>query len=187
VFRPIGVLKRIIDLQPRTARRTHRNHFGIVDMVSEDIWMNDRARGAHARLCSRLIVLGSIALLSGCVAPTPYASSRSAVWSHARYKATTPETAASSSSGSAPRLNGYIGLDRPELQALLGDPSAEYRDGVSERLEFHDRGCSLQLRLYPEVDSRVYRTLTFEVSSDDSVVLRERACAERFASRLSSK
>jgi len=80
--------------------------------------------------------------------------------------------------------NAIVGLDRREVEARLGPPTTESQRGLGRAMEYRDRHCSIELTLYPEVKSRVYRALAYQVSSNDHTHQSNRACLERFAARI---
>jgi hypothetical protein len=80
--------------------------------------------------------------------------------------------------------NAIIGRDQPQMAASLGEPVEERERGLGKATEYRDRNCSLEVTLYPEVDTRVYRALAYQVTSDEHTPQSKRACIERFAARV---
>ncbi len=79
------------------------------------------------------------------------------------------------------------GLDQPEIEARLGPPVVEKAQGIGKALEYRERNCSIELTFYPEVETRVYRALAYQVKSDDDTNRGKRACLEHFATLIHAK
>jgi hypothetical protein len=69
-----------------------------------------------------------------------------------------------------------IGMDEQQLRALLGPPAAEEDRPPAKIWRYRKGGCSLNLSLYPDVQTRKFGTLTYEVKSDDNTDEGKRAC-----------
>jgi hypothetical protein len=73
-----------------------------------------------------------------------------------------------------------VGMNEGEVQALLGTPSMveDHAPGKTWRFRKHD--CVLSVALYPDVQTRVFRTLSYEVSSDDNNAGAKQLCETKF-------
>lgn len=80
-----------------------------------------------------------------------------------------------------------IGLDEGELQKLLGPPTLQEDRAPGKTWRYRDGRCTLDLSLYPDVETRVYRTLSYEVSSDDHTDEGKRLCMVELQSRAHGK
>lgn len=73
-----------------------------------------------------------------------------------------------------------VGMDEETLKNLLGQPSASRDETPARVLSYRRSECALNLTLYPDVESRVFRTLSYEVTSDDHDDHAARNCHTRF-------
>lgn len=73
-----------------------------------------------------------------------------------------------------------VGMDENAVQALLGTPSLveDHAPGKTWRFRKHD--CVLSLALYPDVQTRVFRTLSYEVTSDEHNAGAKQLCETKF-------
>lgn len=73
-----------------------------------------------------------------------------------------------------------VGMNEGEVQALLGTPSMveDHAPGKTWRFRKHD--CVLSVALYPDVQTRVFRTLSYEVTSDDHNAGAKQLCETKF-------
>ena len=73
-----------------------------------------------------------------------------------------------------------VGMDEGAIQALLGAPSMveDHAPGKTWRFRKHD--CVLSVALYPDVQTRVFRTLSYEVTSDDHNAGAKQLCETKF-------
>src|SRR5579863_1149138 len=80
----------------------------------------------------------------------------------------------------APPPVQLVGMDEGAVQALLGAPSMveEHAPGKTWRFRKHD--CVLSVALYPDVQTRVFRTLSYEVTSDDHNAGAKQLCETKF-------
>jgi hypothetical protein len=72
-----------------------------------------------------------------------------------------------------------IGLNENQLQSVLGPPAAQSDHSPGKDWQYRDGRCSFILVLYPDVDTRVYHALSYEVISDDSSAGGKRHCLEQ--------
>ena len=78
--------------------------------------------------------------------------------------------------GDGGRPVNLIGLDEQQLRGLLGPPAAEEERPPGKIWRYRKGGCSLNFSLYPDVQTRKFGTLTYEVKSDDNTDEGKRAC-----------
>ncbi|HMA48770.1 MAG TPA: hypothetical protein VKP60_03390 [Magnetospirillaceae bacterium] len=73
-----------------------------------------------------------------------------------------------------------VGMDEGAVQALLGAPSLveDHAPGKTWRFRKHD--CVLSVALYPDVQTRVFRTLSYEVTSDEHNAGAKQLCETKF-------
>ena len=75
-----------------------------------------------------------------------------------------------------------IGLGEEDVRALFGPPTAADSSGPGKTWRYRNGRCTLNLSFYPDVETRVYRTLAYEVTSDDNNAERKRVCLSQFQS-----
>jgi hypothetical protein len=80
-----------------------------------------------------------------------------------------------------------IGLGEQELRAKLGPPAAEEERPPGKILRYRTGGCTLNLSLYPDVQTRKFGTLTYEVRSDDDTDEGKRNCLADLQSRVQAR
>jgi hypothetical protein len=73
-----------------------------------------------------------------------------------------------------------VGLDENQLHQLLGAPASVENHSPGKTLRFRRQDCVLSLALYPDVESRVFRTLSYEVTSDDNSSGTAQQCRAKF-------
>jgi hypothetical protein len=142
------------------------------------------------RPCWQPFCMAAIIVVSGCDSlswsssqqpPTKtvrHAPTRSA----AGTAATTPALApAESTSADVP---SFIGLAEDELVARLGPPAAQRDDQPPGRIwSYRQNNCTVDFTLYPDVQTRVYRALAYEVINDDNSAAAKRVCLAGLESR----
>jgi len=75
-----------------------------------------------------------------------------------------------------------IGLGEEDVRALFGPPTTADASGPGKTWRYRNGRCTLNLSFYPDVETRVYRTLAYEVTSDDNNAERKRVCLSQFQS-----
>lgn len=75
-----------------------------------------------------------------------------------------------------------IGLDEAGIARLLGPPTEQVARAPGKMWLYKKAGCRLDLSLYPDIETRVYRTLAYEVSSDDNSDRGKRLCLSQLQS-----
>lgn len=76
-----------------------------------------------------------------------------------------------------------IGLGEQELRELLGEPMAAEERPPGKIWRYRKGRCTLNLSLYPDVQTRKFGTLTYEVKSDDDTDEGRRLCLDELRSR----
>lgn len=80
-----------------------------------------------------------------------------------------------------PVLTGYR---ESELRALLGPPSSEENRPPGKQWRYRFDKCTLDIQLYPDVETKQYGTLAYKVKSDDDTDEGRRLCLAQLRSRL---
>lgn len=117
---------------------------------------------------------------------SPTARTDKAVPTNARAQETEPTPDGSVSTTAADSL-GLIGLDEQSLRSRLGSPSTAATTGPGKTWLYRNGRCTLNVFLYPDVSTRVYRTLSYEVTNDDSGIKQDRLCLVELQSIARSK
>ena len=79
------------------------------------------------------------------------------------------------------------GKSEAELRALLGIPTNEEQRPPGKLWRYRDGPCSLEIQLYPDVQTKQFGTLAYEVKSDDNSDEGKRACLAQFQTRAQSR
>lgn len=83
--------------------------------------------------------------------------------------------------------SSLIGLDEKQLVSRLGRPDSE-RDAAPGKIwQYRNGGCTVDLELYPDVRTRAYHALAYEVKSDDDNSEGKRLCLAKLESGDRSK
>ena len=99
--------------------------------------------------------------------------------------ATTVQTAASPSK-EAPAVD-LAGAGENKLRALLGAPTIEEDHPPGKRWQYRDGKCTLDVQLYPDVQTKQLSTLAYKVKSDDNTDEGQRLCVAQLQSRLQAR
>jgi hypothetical protein len=86
---------------------------------------------------------------------------------------------------SAVRLDQLIGLDEASLRSLLGQPAATEEAAPSKLWIYRRRQCTMNITLYPDVETRKFYALNYEVSGNDGST-RQQQCITQFSSQLAA-
>jgi hypothetical protein len=134
------------------------------------------------------LVHGNVSTTSGPYAPAPQ-SSASRQTATPRTDAKTeakpadakaePQQAAATP---APPVN-LVGKSEGQVRALLGPPTSVEERAPGKTWHYRDGRCSVDVQLYPDVQTRQFGTLAYEVKSDDNSDEARRDCLARFRSR----
>jgi hypothetical protein len=123
-------------------------------------------------------------------APAPAAKSTSPDSPQAAAEATANPAAANTNANlpAPPPPTGpavsLAGKSENELRALLGSPTNEEDRPPGKRWRYRDGQCTLDVQLYPDVQTKQFGTLAYEVKSDDNTDEGRRLCLAQFQSRL---
>ena len=79
------------------------------------------------------------------------------------------------------------GKSESELRALLGAPTSEEDRPPGKRWRYRDGQCTLDVQLYPDVQTKQFGTLAYEVKSDDNTDEGKRLCLAQFQSRVQAR
>lgn len=80
-----------------------------------------------------------------------------------------------------------VGLGEQELRELLGPPAAEEERPPGKVWHYRKGRCTLDVSLYPDVQTRKFGTLTYEVKSDDNTDEGKRICLAELQSRAQGR
>jgi hypothetical protein len=76
-----------------------------------------------------------------------------------------------------------IGKSEAEIRALLGPPTTVEERAPGKTWRYRDGKCTFDIQLYPDVQTRQFGTLAYEVKSDDNTDEGNRACLAQLRSR----
>lgn len=88
---------------------------------------------------------------------------------------------------SAPASVSLIGKSESEVRAVLGAPNSVEERAPGKTWHYRDGQCSANVQLYPDVQTRKFGTLAYEVKSDDNTDEGRRGCVAQFRSRAQSR
>jgi hypothetical protein len=149
--------------------------------------------------CYRFSVLLLVGALCGCAHPskidqnsgalsnTPAKPAVSATTPDAAPRIKHPRVGPAVASAARPQIDQLIGLDEAGIKTALGAPAAEEDHAPTKRWIYHVRQCTMDVTFYPEVETRQFHALNYEVNSDDGSAKRQQACVAEFTSRLPAK
>ena len=144
----------------------------------------------------RFSVLLLVGALSGCASPSKIdqnSASLSNMPAKPAASAGTPDTVPhikhprvgpAVASVARPQIDQLIGLDEAGIKTALGAPATEEDHAPTKRWIYHVRQCTMDVTFYPEVETRQFHALNYEVNSDDGSAKRQQACVAEFTSRL---
>lgn len=79
------------------------------------------------------------------------------------------------------------GASENKLRALLGAPTSEESHPPGKQWHYRDGKCTLDVQLYPDVQTRQFGTVAYKVKSDDNTDEGQRLCLARLQSRLQAR
>jgi glucose/arabinose dehydrogenase len=79
------------------------------------------------------------------------------------------------------------GKSETELRAMLGAPTSEEDRPPGKRWRYRDGQCTLDVQLYPDVQTKQFGTLAYEVKSDDNSDEGKRLCLAQLQSRAQTR
>jgi len=78
----------------------------------------------------------------------------------------------------------YVGLAEAQLVERLGTPSLQREDQPPGKTwRYQNRNCTVEFMLYPDVETRTYRALAYEVINDDQSAAGKRLCLAELEAR----
>jgi hypothetical protein len=83
----------------------------------------------------------------------------------------------------APASVNLMGKSEGQVRALLGPPTSVEERAPGKTWHYRDGRCSVDVQLYPDVQTRQFGTLAYEVKSDDNSDEGRRDCLARFRTR----
>lgn len=69
-----------------------------------------------------------------------------------------------------------IGLDLAQIARLLGEPASRSEQPPAKVWRYAGGGCAMRVFVYPDIKSRVFRALTYEIQGTDGTALAKRRC-----------
>jgi hypothetical protein len=79
------------------------------------------------------------------------------------------------------------GKSEGELRAMLGAPTSEEDRPPGKRWRYRDGQCTLDVQLYPDVQTKQFGTVAYEVKSDDNSDEGKRLCLAQLQSRAQTR
>jgi hypothetical protein len=80
-----------------------------------------------------------------------------------------------------------IGKNEGEVRALFGPPNNEEERAPGKVWRYRDGQCTMDIQFYPDVQTRQFGTLAYEVKSDDNTDEGKRGCLAQFKSRAQAR
>jgi hypothetical protein len=84
-------------------------------------------------------------------------------------------------------VDRLIGLNESEIESALGTPMLQEDRAPTKLWVFRSRNCTINVTLYPDVETRQFHALAYEVTSDVHTAERTRQCIAEFSSRFSQR
>ena len=137
---------------------------------------NDLARLTSAQPAARPQPARTASATRPRTDPTPPATSVST-------PAAATDSAPTSRTASNPAAISLAGKSEQELRAILGAPTSEEDRPPGKRWHYRDGHCALDVQLYPDVKTKQFGTLAYEVRSDDNTDEGKRVCLAQLQSR----
>ena len=100
--------------------------------------------------------------------------------------ATSDEPPARPAATGSPGLS-LVGKSETELRAMLGAPTSEEDRPPGKRWRYRDAQCTLDVQLYPDVQTKQFGTIAYEVKSDDNTDEGKRVCTAQLQSRAQTR
>jgi hypothetical protein len=95
-----------------------------------------------------------------------------------------PASAAAPATPTPPSQDvNLMGKSEGQVRTLLGPPTSVVERAPGKTWHYRDGQCSVDVQLYPDVQTRQYGTLAYKVNSDDNSDEGRRGCLARFRSR----
>lgn len=96
------------------------------------------------------------------------------------------EPSAAIAAKDAPTVD-LAGASETKLRALLGAPTSEEEHPPGKQWHYRDGKCTLDVQLYPDVQTKQFGTLAYKVKSDDNTDEGQRLCLAQLQSRLQAR
>lgn len=87
---------------------------------------------------------------------------------------------------SAPAPINLVGMREGQVRALLGPPTSVEERAPGKTWHYRYGQCRAYVQLYPDVQTRQYGTLAYEVKSDDNSDEGRRGCVAQLSARAES-
>ena len=84
-------------------------------------------------------------------------------------------------------VDRLIGLNETEIETFLGPPMLQEDRAPTKLWVFRSKTCTINVTLYPDVETRQFHALSYEVISDVHTVERTRQCIAEFSSRFTQR
>lgn len=78
------------------------------------------------------------------------------------------------------RPDQLIGLDQTAAADLLGQPSLQNEKPPAKVWTYNSKDCVLSLFFYPDINTRIFRSLTYEIKSEDETDAGKQRCLAYF-------
>jgi hypothetical protein len=91
-----------------------------------------------------------------------------------------------SAATSSPALS-LAGKSETELRAMLGAPTSEEDRPPGKRWRYKDGQCTLDIQLYPDIRTKQFEALAYEVWSYDNTDEGKRVCMAQLQSRVQAR
>jgi hypothetical protein len=98
-----------------------------------------------------------------------------------------PHPAPAVAADAKPQIDDLIGWNEAEIRTVFGAPAVQEDHAPTKRWVYHARQCTMNVTLYPEVETRQFQALNYEVNADDGSAKRQQACIAEFSARLPAK
>jgi hypothetical protein len=115
-------------------------------------------------------------------APRPAAAKPDAKPTEEAKSGPAPTVAAATPSPPSQDVN-LMGKSEGQVRGLLGPPTSVEERAPGKTWHYRDGQCSVDVQLYPDVQTRQFGTLAYKVNSDDNSDEGRRECLARFRSR----
>jgi hypothetical protein len=184
-----------------TRRSSVRAHFS---------WKDKKVVSEKKSLFKQTLGVGLLLVLSGCqvarnaqsdlsrlvnsdpfATPKPAVSAPRTASAAAKPATTEPAVAAATPAKSAPTTTvapvDLIGKSEGEVRALLGPPTSVEERAPGKTWHYREGQCTVDIQLYPDVQTRQFGTLAYEVKSDDNTDEGKRGCLAQLQSRSPAK
>src|SRR3954471_124624 len=86
-------------------------------------------------------------------------------------------------SGATTTGASLVGKSEGQVRAMLGQPTSVEERAPGKTWHYRDGRCSVDVQLYPDVQTRQFGTLAYEVKTDDNSDEGKRDCMARLRSR----